>query len=165
MVPLAEMMKMENEMITTIILALFLSLGLAAKKKPVFGQMTLTGEMALDWLKSGSEITAGKIMMGAIGAFPEYNVPEWANDRNKDIAIIEHANVNLNPLLVTQKSVMRAIEAKCVEWEEEGAEVALEKSGSATRAVLIFGEDQPTFKFERSKNGGKFAPYIMYVEE
>ena len=72
---------MINETVT-IGLLLLLVIGLAGKKKPVFGQLTLTGELALDWLKDGSEIIAGKIMIGPCGAFPEYNVPDWASERN-----------------------------------------------------------------------------------
>ena len=36
---------------------------LAANKKPVFGQMTLTGDLALHWVKQGEEtvISAKKI--------------------------------------------------------------------------------------------------------
>lgn len=138
---------------------------LAAKKKPVFGQLTLTGEMALDWLKAGSSIVAGKIMIGQQGAFPEYNIPEWAQDRTSELAVIVHANTHMNPMLVTQKSVLRALEAKCVEWEAQGAECYVEKAGSAQRAVLEFGESQVELTFDRSKNGGKFAPYTMTIKE
>tara|TARA_Y100001938_G_C8077308_1_gene426882 strand:+ start:300 stop:767 length:468 start_codon:yes stop_codon:yes gene_type:complete len=155
---------MINETVT-IGLLLLLVIGLAGKKKPVFGQLTLTGELALDWLKDGSEIIAGKIMIGPCGAFPEYNVPDWASERNDMIAVIEHANVHQNPLLVTQKSVMKAIELECVGWEEAGADCRTERSGSATRAVIEFPESQPKMRFERSKVGGKFAPYLMHVEE
>ena len=150
--------------ITTIGFLVLLALGLAAKKKPVFGQLTLTGEMALDWLKPDSSIIAGKIMIGQQGAFPEYNVPEWAQERTSEIAIIVHANEHLNPLLVTQKSVLRALEAKCVEWESEGAKCYVEKAGSAQRAVLEFGENQIELTFTRSANGGKFAPYVMTIK-
>ena len=150
---------------TTTLFVGLLVLGLAAKKKPVFGQLTLTGEMALDWLKNGSAIIAGRIMIGAIGSFPEYNVPEWAQDRSTDIAIIVHANEHLNPLLVTQKSVLRAIEIECVKWEEQGAKCYLEKSGSAQRAVLEFAENQIELKFTRDEKAGKFAPYEMEVVE
>ena len=148
-----------------ILLIGMLVLGLASKKKPVFGQLTLTGEMALDWLKPDSKIIAGKIMIGNIGSFPEYNVPEWAQDRSTEIAIIVHANEHLNPLLVTQKSVLRAIEAKCVEWESEGAECLVEKAGSSNRAVLVFAESQVELVFKRDTKAGKFAPYTMEVTE
>lgn len=152
-------------MITKIVLSCLLVTLLAAKKKPVFGQLTLTGEMALDWLKPGSSIVAGKIMIGQQGAFPEYNIPEWAQDRTSELAIIVHANEHLNPMLVTQKSVLRALEFKCVEWEAEGAHCYVEKAGSAQRAVLEFGENQVQLNFDRSKNGGKFAPYTMWISD
>lgn len=142
-----------------------LILGLAAKKKPVFGQLTLTGEMALDWLKPGSEIVPGKIMIGKVGAFPEYNVPEWAHERSTDIAVLVHANEVLNPLLVTQKSVLRALEIRCCEWELEGAHCSIEKAGSAQRAVLELAEASVKLVFNRDEAAGKFAPYTMEVSE
>jgi hypothetical protein len=152
--------------ITTIWFLALMALGLAAKKKkPVFGQLTLTGEMALDWLKPGSTIIAGKIMIGQQGAFPEYNIPDWAQERTSELGIIVHANEHLNPMLVTQKSVLKALEAKCCEWEEEGAKCYVEKKGSSQRAVLEFGEGQIELTFDRSKNGGKFAPYTMTITE
>ena len=42
-----------------------------AVKKPVFGQMTLTGDLAVDWVKSGIEnvITTAKIEFGSAMAF------------------------------------------------------------------------------------------------
>jgi len=137
-------------------------IGLAGKKKPVFGQLTLTGELALDWLKDGSRIIAGKIMFGPCGAFPEYNVPEWAAERNDVVAVIVNANEQINPLLVTQKSVLKALELRCVDWETNGAKCMVEKSGATHRSVIEFAEDQPELVFERSKHGGKFAPYLVH---
>jgi len=156
--------KVVRKMIEVMMIGILI-LGLATKKKPVFGQLTLTGEMALDWLKPGSKIVAGKIMIGNIGSFPEYNVPEWAQDRSTEIAVIVHANEHLNPLLVTQKSVLRAIESKCVEWEAQGAECFVEKAGSSNRAVLVFAESQIVLEFKRDLKAGKFAPYTMEVTE
>jgi len=36
------------------------------KKKAVFGQLTLTGEVAVDWMKAGTEVTIGKVEIGPI---------------------------------------------------------------------------------------------------
>ena len=152
-------------MITKIVMSCLLVTLLAAKKKPVFGQLTLTGEMALDWLKPGSEIHAGKIMFGPLGAFPEYNVPDWAIERNKEIVIIVHQNTVMNPLLVTQRSVMKALEAHCVEWESQGALCQVEKVASTTRATIEFDEGGPHLKFDRDPKAGKFAPYTVTIQE
>ena len=156
---------MNTTTIPTLCLVIFLALMMAAKKKPVFGQLTLSGEMALDWLKPGSKIIAGKIMFGNIGSFLEYNVPEWAQERASEIVIIVHANEHLNPLLVTQKSVMRALERMCVTWEEQGATCYVEKSGSSNRSVLEFQEDQIELEFLRDEKAGKFAPYTVNILE
>ena len=129
------------------------------KKKPVFGQLTLTGELALDWMKNEMEIIIGKIMIGPLGAFPEYNVPDWAGERSGDIGVIYHANSYANPVLVSQRSILRALEIWCVEQEAKGAETLVEKKGSSQRAVLIIKEDNPTLRFVRDLEKGKFAPY------
>jgi len=134
---------------------------LVAKKptKPVFGQLTLTGDLALDWMKNEMEIIIGKIMIGPMGAFPEFNVPDWANERSGDIGVIYHANSFANPVLVTQRSILRALEIWCVEQEANGAETLVEKKGSGKRGVLIIHEGNPTLRFLRDLEKGKFAPY------
>lgn len=155
---LAGVRKMET--ITTIIALVFLCLGMAGKKKQsVFGQLTLGGELALDWLKPGSAILAGKIMLGPIDAFDEYMVPDWAKERNTQIAIIESGAGSQNPLLVTQNGVMRALERQCAEWEAQGANCFLEND----RAVIEF--DEPVdISFKRDSKKGKFAPYEMFIK-
>jgi len=128
-------------------------------KKPVFGQLTLTGELALDWMKNEMEIIIAKVMIGPMGAFPEFNVPDWANERSGDIGVIYHANSFANPVLVTQRSILRALEIWCVEQEAKGAETLVEKKGSGKRGVLIIHEGNPTLRFLRDLEKGKFAPY------
>lgn len=56
-------------------------MGKQKTKIPVFGQLTLTGELALDWMKPDTEIVTAKIEIGPVGAFDEYNVPEWASEK------------------------------------------------------------------------------------
>ena len=90
------------------------------KKKPVFGQLTLTGELALDWMKNNTEATVARIDIGPIGAFQNYNVPEWAAEKTGEIAILHNPNQFSNPILVTQRSILRALEIFCVEQEENG---------------------------------------------
>jgi len=141
-----------------------ISLVMATKKrptKPVFGQLTLTGSMALDWMKNELEIIIGKVMIGPIGAFDEFNIPEWANIQDRDIGIIYPMNTFGNPVLVTQRSILRALEIWCVEQEANGAETLVEKRGSCKRGVLIIAEGNPTLKFVRDVDKGKFAPYEL----
>ena len=139
---------------------------MASKKnteaKPVFGQLTLTGELALDWMKPDTEVIVAKIEIGPIGAFPEYNVPEWASERTGDIALIHDANHYANPILVTQRSILRALEIYCVEMEEAGADTEVLKTGTAQKGVISFQENNPTLKFTRDGSKGQFAPYEMH---
>lgn len=130
--------------------------------KPVFGQLTLTGELALDWMKPDTEVIVAKIEIGPIGAFPEYNVPEWASERTGDIGLIHDGNHYANPILVTQRSILRALEIYCVEMEELGAKTAVEMNGTAQKGVIVFEENLPTLKFTRDASKGQFAPYEMH---
>ena len=131
--------------------------------KPVFGQLTLTGELALDWMKPDTEVVVAKIEIGPIGAFPEYNVPDWAAERTGDIGLIHPANNFMNPILVTQRSVLRALEYWCVEMEAKGCTTSVEKSGSAQKGVLVIEENEPTLIFTRDESKGQFAPYEMEI--
>jgi len=148
-------------MIEIVMILSIIPLLLVAKRttKPVFGQLTLTGDLALDWMKNEMEIIIGKIMIGPMGAFPEFNVPDWANERSGDIGVIYHANSFANPVLVTQRSILRALEIWCVEQEAKGAETLVEKKGSGKRGVLIIHEGNPTLTFTRDLEKGKYAPY------
>lgn len=134
------------------------------KKKPVFGQLTLTGDMALDWMKPDTEVIVAKIEIGPIGAFDhEYTIPEWANERTGDIGVIHDCNTYCNPILVTQRSILRALEIWCVEMEISGAKTSVMKSGSGHKGVLEIEEKNPTLKFTRDVKAGQFAPYKMTV--
>ena len=146
-----------------------ISLVMATKKrptKPVFGQLTLSGSMALDWMKNEMEITIAKVLIGPIGAFPEYNIPPWALENPKimsgDVAVIHRADKFENPVFVTQVSILRALEIWCVEQEAKGAETRVEKKGSCRRGVLFIAEGKnPTLKFVRDLDKGEFAPYVI----
>lgn len=132
--------------------------------KPVFGQLTLTGEMALDWLKNGMECEVVKIELGPIGAFQEYNVPEWAGEKTGDIALLHKPNKFDNPVLVTQRSVLRQLEVICVDKEAEGAVARVEKAFSCQKAVLELPEGELTLSFVRDSEKGKFAPYEVIIK-
>ena len=133
---------------------------LAAKKKPVFGQMTLPGELALDWMKPGTEITATKIQMGHPTQFQEtWNVPEWAKEKAV-VALLFPEDIFRNPIFVSQASICKWIEAKCAEWEAAGANCSVKKQV----ATIEFDENFPVMVFNRDEKAGKFAPYLCALK-
>ena len=132
-----------------------------AKKKSVFGQLTLGGDIALDWLKDGSRIQARTIMFGPVDVFEEYNVPDWAKERCQLIVIIDSAD-GANSLLVSQNGVMKILERQCATWEEEGAKCSASKEGKLS---IEFDDKCPTISFTRDESKGKFAPYEVKFED
>ena len=144
-------------MIMTTILCVLGALLLAKKTKPVFGQMTLTGSMALDWLKDGLSANISRVEMGDVEAFTEdFNMPEWASGW---CALIFPTAEYMNPILVTQMSVLRWLENQCVDWEKDDRALAegLTRNKKAV-ASLTFDGDFPEVTFTR-EGKGKFAPY------
>ena len=135
------------------------------KATPVFGQLTLTGEMALDWLKNDMKIPIVKIEIGPIGAFPGWNVPDWAMERAGDIALLHKPGKFDNPVLVTQRSVLRHLEVICVEKETQGALTDVVKVDATSKAVLELPEGDLTLHFIRDHDKGKYAPYEVYEIE
>ena len=131
------------------------------KKKPVFGQLTLTGELALDWMKNGTEAEVARIEIGPIGAFQNYNVPDWAAEKTGEIALLHAPNQFSNPILVTQRSILRLLEIWCVEKEAEGAKTSVETAHGVVYGVLNLEEDSVRLKFWRDDSKGKFSPYHM----
>jgi hypothetical protein len=151
-------------MIELIMIAIMALLGATKKSKmPVFGQMTLTGEKAVDWVKPEARITARKIWMGAGTLFDDFNLPEWAKEKGI-CALIFPVDEWGNPMLVTQKSILRVLEAKCAEWEASGAAVNILKVGMGQMAEIVFEESEPTFEFLRPKNAKQFDPYKVIIE-
>lgn len=146
----------------TVILGLLL-VGLAKKKESVFGQLTLTGSMALDWLKPGTKIQAQKIMFGVINSFLEYDMPDWAKERNEQVVVVQPVGPG-NPLLITQNGVMKSLEAQCVIWESEGANCTVEQTDGAPRHVIAFDESVQ-IEFKRDLKAGKFAPYEVKIKQ
>lgn len=133
------------------------------KKKPVFGQLTLTGDLALDWMKDGTETDVAKIEIGPIGAFKQYNVPDWAGEKTGDIALLHTGNQYDNPILVTQRSILRQLEQFCVDCEENGAVTSIERREEHQFGRLDLGDEPVRLKFSRDSTKGKFAPYQMEV--
>ena len=145
-------------------IAIMVLLGTAKKAKmPVFGQMTLTGEKAVDWVKPEARITARKIWMGAGALMHDFNLPEWAKEKGI-CALIFPLDEWGNPMLVTQKSILRVLEAKCSEFEAAGATVNVLKVMKGQLAEIIFEENEPTFEFVRPANAKQFDPYKVVIE-
>ena len=125
------------------------------EKKAVFGQLTLGGSMALDWLKNGMVVFMASIMIGDAKAFSQrWDIPEWASGF---VAIIKPAEAHLNPVLVTQMSVIRWLETKCAEWEGIIGTATMEKMNGIQVAILEL-DSIPEVAFERTGKG-KFDPY------
>lgn len=151
-----------------IAIGMLLVLGLAAKKQakklPVFGQLTLTGEMALDWLKPGLHVAVRQWEMASPEYYRElYNLPEWAYEKTT-VGIIHPVDKWANKILVTQTSVLRQIEAAMAGFEENGADVEVVSKSGMQCAKILFEENMPMFKFDRDEKAGKFAPYIVEFE-
>ena len=148
------------ELIMITILALC---GAAKKNKmPVFGQMTLTGEKAVDWVKHESKIQARKIWMGAGTLFPEFNLPDWAIEKGI-VALVFPIDEYQNPMLVTQKSILKILEANCCEWETAGCATNVLKVQMGQVLEILFAENEPTFEFLRPKNAKQFDPYKVVI--
>jgi len=134
-------------------------------KKPLFGQLTLTGEKALDWLKNGDEITARMIWFCNVNALGDWNVPEWAKEKGI-VALIFPVDEWGNPMFITQKSVLRVLEARCADWEAKGATcevIGTKLAGQKTQ--MTFDENHPTLKFSRPENCKTYDPYLVEVSE
>jgi len=132
-------------------------------KMPVFGQLTLTGELALDWLKNGDEIIASKIWFCNATALTDWNVPEWALTKGI-VALIFPIDEWGNPLFITQKSILNVLEAQCVAWEEKGAKVSIIGTKLAgQKSCIEFEENYPTFKFSRPKNAKQYDKYTTEI--
>jgi len=158
------------EIITCIAITIMALCGATKKNKPVFGQMTLTGQQALDWVKDGVRVTASKIQMGSPALFDEWNIPEWGLTKDV-IAIIFPTDKFQNPFLVTQKSILKILEAQCCEWEEAGATCDVGtgngKTGNGIRrnvAQIVFNENEPTFEFIRPEDAKTYDPYKVVIE-
>ena len=153
---------MIEQMITMSVILLFL----AAKKKPVFGQMTLTGDLALDWVKVGEEnkVIASKIEFGSAGLFAEdYNIPEYHKDKGI-VALIYPLSEWANPMLITQKSILKPLEAMCAVWEAEGAKCSTVKVQLGHIGRIEFPDGHPTITMTKDKKAKQYAPYEVTFE-
>lgn len=150
-------------MITVAVLALA---GLAKNKKPVFGQLTLTGEKALDWLKTADAEKEGgisfafqriRMVLTETLASEGWNVPDWKEGRTWTalgfLAEPEYAN----PIWVHQRSAVQELERRMADWEAQGATV------DDKTMTIDFGDGVKTLNFQRGE--GKFARYTVKEED
>jgi hypothetical protein len=151
-----------NEIIMISVILLFL----ATKKKPVFGQMTLTGDLALDWIKAGVEnvVEVCKIEFGSAKLFADnYNIPDYHIEKGV-VALLYPTSEWGNPVLVTQKSILKPLEAQCVLWEESGADVTNVKTQLGYIGRVEFSDSHPKITMFKDKKAKQFAPYEVKIE-
>ena len=157
--------------IVTGIMALYLVTLMAGRKKaPIFGQMTLTSELALEYLKSGMDgfaRRATKILWltpleaQSLG----YAVPSWVVENYEKYewsAIIIDERVDVLPLFVYQKSALALLEAELARLEADGATISQDNPRQMT---IDLGETALHLRFWRNPKGGKFAKYYLDLTE
>lgn len=136
-------------------------------KKTKFGQMTLRATKALEYLKTTEEpirktVTGIEWLHKLVAESDGWEMPEWVmkND-NYDWVAVLFVSDGL-PLLVYQKSALRAFEAHLMKLESEGATV---KSANKGRKLIVdLGDDSIEVGLWRNPNGGKFAPFNVDFE-
>ena len=141
---------------------LFIVACMATAKKTKFGQMTLRATKALEYLKTTPEpvrktVNAIHWLHKLVAESEGWEMPEWVmkND-NYDWVALLCASDGL-PLLVYQKSALRAFEAHLMKLESEGATV---KSANKGRKWTVdLGESNMEVGLWRNPDGGKFAPF------
>tara|TARA_Y100000114_G_scaffold129034_1_gene126291 strand:- start:25 stop:543 length:519 start_codon:yes stop_codon:yes gene_type:complete len=156
--------------ILAVYLVITLMAGRKSKKAPIFGQMTLTSELALEYLKSsmdGFSRRATKILWltpleaQTLG----YAVPQWVVENYEKYewsAIIIDERVDTLPLYVYQKSALALLEAELARLEAEGASISQDNPRMMT---IDLGETALHVRFWRNPKGGKFAKYYLDLAE
>ena len=157
--------RLKKMITTTITVAMLLCLALAAKKKPTFGQLTLTGQHALDWLKTaeaeneeGVTYKVAKLRMVLVQTLIDegWNVPDWKEPRTWTVLLFLSEPEYANPIWVHQRSAVMELEKHLATWEEQGAQV-----DDKERSV-DFADAPLDINFRRGT--GKFARYVVSVE-
>ena len=149
------------ELITAMIIGALYCV-LAAKKKSVFGQMTLRQTKALEYLKTTPEpikkIVVRFTWIHKIRAdLDDWELPSWVMDNEKyDWVAILDCEDGL-PFLVYQKSALRGIESHLMKLEAAGAKIETKHKGQVMTVDL--GDDHVEVSMWRNPNGGKFAPF------
>ena len=159
-------------LITEIMTALCFVVLMAAKKKseePIFGQMTLTSEKALEYLKTdlnGFTRKARKIIwITPLEAQAQgFAVPDWVVNNLEKFqwsAIVVDESSDVLPLFVYQNSALQALEKLLARFEEKGAEI---EQVSPREMQVSFGDSTCDLKFWRNEKGGQYARYHLEVE-
>jgi len=129
------------------------------KQMSLFGQMTLMGLMALNWLKEEGKTTQIKrILMGDAKAFEsEYDMPPFAKGW---IAILHDVDKYVTPLFVNQISALKWLETMAIEWDGMCATAVKNKNGYM-ELVMDDGEERVV---NIKKSGTKqFDEYICQI--
>lgn len=160
--------------IMTGIIAIYLVALMAGRKKaaktPIFGQMTLTSEVALEYLKSSMEgfarrATKIKWITPLEAQSQGYAVPSWVVENYEKYewsAIIIDERVDVLPLFVYQKSALGLLEAELARLEADGASI---EQVSPRQMDIDLGEGALHVRFWRNPKGGKFAKYYLDLSE
>ncbi len=151
-----------NETLETWSLMLFVVVALMTAKKTKFGQMTLRATKALEYLKTTDEpirksVNAIHWMNKLVAESDGWEMPEWVmSNSNYEWVAVLFVEDGL-PLLVYQKSALRAFEAHLMKLESDGATVKSQNKGR--KLVVDLGDDVVQVGMWRNPNGGKFAPF------
>jgi hypothetical protein len=156
--------------IALIIAAMALMAGKKKATAPIFGQLTLTNDLALEYLKSsldGFTRRATKILwITPLEAQAKgYSIPDWVIQNYEKFewsAIVYDESNDVLPLFVYQNSALQELEKKLAEFEAEGAEIVQDSPRSMT---INFGDNPAVMRFWRNEKGGKFARYHLEVKD
>lgn len=151
-----------NETLETMSLMLLFVISLMTAKKTKFGQMTLRATKALEYLKTTTEpmrrmVTGIEWMHKNVAESDGWEMPDWVmkNDNYDWVAVLFVADGL--PMLVYQKSALRAFESHLMKLEEQGASVTSSNRGK--KLTVDLGDDSIDVGMWRNPNGGKFAPF------
>jgi hypothetical protein len=150
--------------IGTLIIGSLMLVALAArKKKPVFGQMTLTASKALEYLKTSDKPFVRQVQKIIWISKHEaekdgWAVPDWVleNEKYNWTAILIDVVATEIPLFVYQSSALQLIEAKLMSLEQSGA---LIEQINPRRMDVDMGDDSIRMSLWRNPKGGKFSRY------
>lgn len=156
--------------IALIIAAMALMAGKKKVKTPIFGQLTLTNDLALEYLKSsldGFTRRATRIIwITPLEAQAKgYSVPDWVIQNYEKFewsAIVYDESNDVLPLFVYQNSALQELEKLLAQFESNGAEIVQD---SPRQMTITFGDTPCVMRFWRNEKGGKFARYHLEVKD
>ena len=154
----------EKMEIGTLIIGSMMLLAMAGrKKKPVFGQMTLTAVKALEFLKTSDKPFVRQVqkiiwIQKHEAEKDGWDVPHWVLESEKHnwtVILVDESQGEL-PLFVYQTSALQLIEAKLMSLEADGAKI---DQINPRRMEIDMGDDSVKMSLWRNPKGGKFARY------